>query len=276
MYSLRTTIPPNPPGCAVSQCLCHLGHGNASQPLSAALGQANGPLALRQGSSLTTDGHHVIPVSSGIERPCIIMDPPRPLVGQPQTKGHLICLMATFASSGGQYESFGKLLQRFVVPVEPNEQLLPDSDMYALKADPAWRHPRQWAIAFVIHTKQPLRPFTSRDGKSHRLSNTEYDRLVEHCETQRALWISDTRKDENLKQEMYEELVDWTPDDASMYSCHSSVSALSVNSFKSFYAQPCRGSIATLGTIFEDTTPAYPNLGPSDFPPLPSKVCEVY
>ncbi|KAG7442174.1 uncharacterized protein BT62DRAFT_1010708 [Guyanagaster necrorhizus] len=67
--------------------------------------------------------------------------------------------------------------------------LLPESDIYALKTDPAWHHPRQWAIALVIYTEQSVRLYTSRNGKSYRLSNVEYDRLMQHGFNQLALWL---------------------------------------------------------------------------------------
>lgn len=80
-------------------------------------------------------------------------------------KGHFICVMATFSSSEGQYERLGKLLQRFVIPIEPNEQLLLNSDMYALKIYPACHNPQQWAISIIIFMELPVRAYTSRDGK---------------------------------------------------------------------------------------------------------------
>ncbi len=60
------------------------------------------------------------------------MDPPRGYK-QPHGRGqgYFVCLMATFRSSKGAYGSFKQLLQRFVALVEPNEQLLPDPNMYA-------------------------------------------------------------------------------------------------------------------------------------------------
>ncbi|KAK0211041.1 hypothetical protein DFS33DRAFT_1484025 [Desarmillaria ectypa] len=251
-------------------------------PLCAALNGVPVPLETREGSSLTTRDGEVIPVSSGKERPCIIMDATSDLSSRRNPKkGYLICLMATFASSGGQYERLGKLLQRFVVPIKPNPQLPPDMDMDALKTEPAWCNPRQWAISFMIYTEQPMRPYTSRDGKSRRLSRAEYDRLAQHCFNQRALWERDTEENKYLKQEMYDELVDWKPDprDAeqrSIYSFRSNASAFSVNSMKSFCTQRSRcGSISTLKTIFETTTPTYPSFTLDDFPPLPSKVCTV-
>ncbi|KAK0211126.1 hypothetical protein DFS33DRAFT_1484095 [Desarmillaria ectypa] len=248
-------------------------------PLCEALNKVDGPLETRSGLSLTAKSGKVVPVSSGPKRrPCIIMAPPsnRVPVGS-RKQGYFICVMATFASSEGQYERLGKLLQRFVVPVEPNEQVLP-----AFKTDPAWRHPQQWAIVIVVYTEQPIKPYTSRDGQGRRLSTAEYDRLSRYCKCQWASWESDIKENNGLKQEVYEELVDWRPDlsDAdktSIYSCRSNASAFSVNSFKSFYTQHSRrGSIATLQTIFESATPTYPSFTLNDFPPLPSKVCAVH
>ncbi|SJL00793.1 uncharacterized protein ARMOST_04107 [Armillaria ostoyae] len=248
-------------------------------PICDVLKDSFGPFEGRTGASLTTQSGKVVPVSSGKERPCIIMDAPSHLSSRRNTKkGYFICLMATFASSGGQYERLGKLLQRFVVPIEPNAQLLPDSNMYALKTVPAWRHPWQWAISVVIYTTQPVKLYTPCDGKARRLSRAEYDRLAQHCSTQRLIWEHDTQKNRNLKQEMYDEVVDWKPDpsyadNASIYTCRSNASALSLNSIKSTRTQRRRGGLAT---IVEDPTPACPRFTPGDFPPLSSKVCKVY
>ncbi|KAK0463725.1 uncharacterized protein EV420DRAFT_1104777 [Desarmillaria tabescens] len=125
-------------------------------PLCEALNSVGAPLETRTGISLTTRSGKVVPVSSGPKRrPCIIMESPSDHVSMgPRKQGHSICLMATFGSSEGLYEELGQLLRRFVVPIEPNEQILPDSDMYALKTVPAWRHPLQWAISFVIYMEQ--------------------------------------------------------------------------------------------------------------------------
>ncbi|SJL00877.1 uncharacterized protein ARMOST_04191 [Armillaria ostoyae] len=213
------------------------------------------------------------------------MDPPRDykLPKGARSGGHYICLMATFASSHSDYGRFGSLLRRFVVPVEPNEQILPDSDMFALRTTPAWRNPKQWAIAFIIYTERPVKLFRARsDGQGRRLSNTEYDRLVQHCSSQRRLWQRDTLENLNLKQEMYEKLVNWQPDEdldadpdaadvVSAYSFQSTTSLLSVGSGKSFHRQSsCRGSVPTMPPILE-----HPNFTPNNFPPLPSRVCEV-
>lgn len=179
-------------------------------PLSQALTAAQGTIDAQEGRSLTFRGGQLAAVSYGDERPCIIMDPPpgHTLPHGGQKKGYFVCLMATFASSHGNYGSFGNLLRRFVVPVEPNEQLLPDSDMYALKTIPAWRNPKQWAIAFIIYTERPVKLFRARsNGQGRRLSNSEYDRFVQHCYNQRSLWQRDARENLNLKQEMYKELV---------------------------------------------------------------------
>ncbi len=59
----------------------------------------------RRGASLTTQSDKVVPISSGKERPCIVMDAPPHLSSRRNPKkGYFICLMATFESSGGQYE----------------------------------------------------------------------------------------------------------------------------------------------------------------------------
>ncbi|KAK0463716.1 uncharacterized protein EV420DRAFT_1638639 [Desarmillaria tabescens] len=253
-------------------------------PLSEALGQAQGPLALREGSSLTINNGRLTPVSSGKERPCIIMDPPAGFkhTDGRRRKGYFICVMATFACSGGDYRRLGNLLQRFVVPVEPNVQLLPDLEMDALKTNPAWRHPLQWAIAFVIYTEQPVRPFKSRsDGRGRRLPNTEYNRLAQHCYNQRKRWLRDTLENQDLRQKMFEELVDWKPDplfadNASLYSYLSDVFGLSIDTLKSLYPISRGGSVITLDTIFENTASTYPTFTLEDFPPLPLRVCEVY
>ncbi|PBK92940.1 hypothetical protein ARMGADRAFT_142645 [Armillaria gallica] len=200
------------------------------------------------------------------------MDPPSNYFVPVQNTGHFICLMATFKSSKGKYEELGGLLQRFVVPVEPNEQVLPDSGMYALTTDPAaWSHPWQWAISFLIYTERPVRLYTSsRDGQSRRLPRVEYDRLAQHCFNQRALWEHDALENEHLKQEMFDQLVKWKPgdpDNASTYTCRSNASRLSVNSLNS--RKPSRrDSNATLHTIVENTTPAYLKF-------MPPSVCEV-
>ncbi|KAK0441918.1 hypothetical protein EV421DRAFT_1952525 [Armillaria borealis] len=160
----------------------------------------------------------------------------------------------------GRLRFFWEGKTRFVVPIELNAQLLPDSNMYSLKTVPAWCHPWQWAISVVICTNQPVKLYTPCEGKVCRLSSAEYDRLAQHCFTQRVLGEHDTQKNKNLKQEMYDEVVDWKPDpsyadNASMYACRSSASALSVNSIKSTRPQRRRGSTATLHTIVEDATP---------------------
>ncbi|KAK0463754.1 uncharacterized protein EV420DRAFT_1638674 [Desarmillaria tabescens] len=256
---------------------------SAFTPLAEALDNAEGPLALREGCSLTIRDGSPAAVSSGKERPCIIMDPPAGYKSDKgRRKGHFICVMATFASSGGDYKRFGQLLQRFVVPVEPNAQVLPDSEINALKTNPAWLHPLQWVISYIIFTEQPVRLFRARsDGRSRQLSNTEYNRLSQYCLDQRALWQHDTEENENLRQEMYEELVDWKPDPldadkASLYSCLSNASGLSIDGSQSLYPASRRGSTLTLDTIFEGTASTYPTFTPEDFPPLPSRVCEVY
>ncbi|KAK0496985.1 hypothetical protein EDD18DRAFT_183143 [Armillaria luteobubalina] len=185
-------------------------HESVFTPLSEALSQADGAIDIREGRSLTFKRGKLAAVSSGEERPCIIMDPPAGYHSPrgAQNKGQFICLMATFASSHGNYGKFGKLLQRFVVPVEPNEQILPDSNMDALTTTPAWRNPWQWAIAFIIYTERPVKLYRARsDGQGRRLSNIEYDRLVQHCDNQRRLWLLDATENLNLKQEMYEKLV---------------------------------------------------------------------
>ncbi|KAK0484048.1 hypothetical protein IW261DRAFT_995943 [Armillaria novae-zelandiae] len=177
-------------------------------PICDVLQDAFGPLDPRTGASLTAQSGKVVPVSSGKERPCIIMDAPSHLSSRRNTKkGYFICLMATFAASGGQYERLGKLFQRFVVPIEPNAQLLPDSNMYALKTIPTWRHPWQWAISVIIYTTQPMKLYTPCNGKARRLSHAEYNRLAQHCATQRLLWESDTQRNRSLKEEMYDEVV---------------------------------------------------------------------
>ncbi|KAK0228930.1 hypothetical protein IW262DRAFT_1293610 [Armillaria fumosa] len=198
-------------------------------------------------------------------------------------KGHFVCLMVTFGSSEGQYKSFGGLLRRFFVPVEPNQWILFDSGTSALKTSPAWRNPRQWVIVFVIYTERPLKPYISlHDGKSRWLPSAEYKRLAQHCAPQQSSWDSDTIQNENLKQEMFDELVNWKPEEKkkdsdkdTLYTCRSIESAMSVNSFRSFYAQSTfRGSTPTLHPILEDVASTYPNLfTPRDFPPLPSKLC---
>ncbi|KAK0228916.1 hypothetical protein IW262DRAFT_1293596 [Armillaria fumosa] len=249
-------------------------------PICDVLKDAFGPLEPRIGASLTTQSGKVVPVSSGKERPCIIMDAPPHLSSRRNTKkGYFICLMATFAASGGQYERLGKLFQRFVVPIEPNAQLLPDSNVHALKTIPTWRHPWQWAISVVIYTTQPVRLYTPCDGKARRLPRVEYDRLAQHCSTLRLLWESDTQENRSLKQEMYDEVVDWKPDpsyadNASTYTCRSNASTLSLNSVRSTRTRRRRGSIATLHTIVEDVTPASPHFAPSNFAPLPSKLID--
>ncbi|KAK0239703.1 hypothetical protein EDD85DRAFT_459636 [Armillaria nabsnona] len=258
---------------------------SALTPLSVALTGACGNFTPRNGRTLKTTGHNrIMPISSGKERPCVIMDVPDHLAASVKyKKGHFVCLMATFGSSEGQYESFGGLLRRFVVPVEPNQWILFDSGTSALKTSPAWRHPRQWAIAFVIYTERPMKPYISlHDGQARWLPSAEYKRLAQHCATQRLSWNNDTHQNENLKQEMFDELVNWKPkkkfsDKDSLHTCYSVASALSVNSFQSFYAQSSfRGSTPTLHPILEDAASRYPNLTPRDFPPLPSKLCEVY
>ncbi|KAK0441971.1 hypothetical protein EV421DRAFT_1736580 [Armillaria borealis] len=253
-------------------------------PLSEALTDAKGTIDAREGCSLTFKGGQLAAVSSGEERPCIIMDPPPHLKSKgKRRKGYFVCLMATFASSHGDYGRFGRLLRRLVVPVEPNEQILPDSNMDALKTTPAWRNPWQWAISVIIYTERPVKLYRARsDGQGRRLSTAEYNRLVQHCFNQRTLWQRDARENLNLKQEMYEKLVDWKPDDidadpdatevVSTYSFRSTTSLLSVGSGKSFYRQgSCRGSVPAMPPILE-----HPNFTPNDFPPLPSGVCEVY
>ncbi len=261
-------------------------------PLCEALNSVGGPLETRSGLSLTAEDGVAVPVSTGPKRrPCIIMDPPSNYFVPVQNTGHFICLMATFKSSKGKYEELGGLLQRFVVPVEPNEQLLPDSGMHALTTDPAWSHPWQWAISFLIYTERPVRLYTSsRDGQSRRLPRAEYDRLAQHCFNQRALWERDALENEHLKQEMFDQLVvspsgfeltlscvstnrffkKWEPDDpdnASTYTCRFNASRLSVNSLNS--RKPSRrDSNATLHTIVEDATPAYPKC-------MPPSICEV-
>ncbi|KAK0228976.1 hypothetical protein IW262DRAFT_1490886 [Armillaria fumosa] len=268
-------------------------------PLSKALTVARGALATREGCALTFESGRLAAVSYGETRPCIIMDRPHDykLPKGATSGGHFICLMATFASSRSDYRRFGSLLRRFVVPVEPNEQLLPDSEMTALRTTPAWRNPKQWAIAFIIHTERPVKLYRARsDGQGRRLSSTEYDRLFQHCSNQRQLWKRDTIQNPNLKQEMYEKLVvsvmglvfrmlriaDWQPDEiienvpdaevASMYSFKSTTSIGSRRSFK--YGQgSCRGSVSTLPPILEHKPSRYPSFTPNDFPPL-SRLCE--
>ncbi|KAK0196689.1 hypothetical protein F5146DRAFT_1116159 [Armillaria mellea] len=251
-------------------------------PLSHALTAAQGPIVAQEGCSLTFKDNELAAVSYGNERPCIIMDPPDgyTLPSGTQKKGYFVCLMATFTSSRGRYDRLGNLLQRFVVPVEPNEQLLPDSDMYALKTTPPWRHPWQWAIAFIIYTERPLKLFRGRhDGQGRRLPYSEYDRLVQHCHDQRNLWQDDARKNPDLKQEMYKQLVDWKPDDPdamSIYSFRSTASLSSVRSRKSLnYGQgSCRGSVPALPPILEHKISAYPRFTLKNFPSLPSRVCD--
>lgn len=115
------------------------------KPLSIALTKAPGSFTSRNGRTLKATGHDkIMPVFSGKERPCIIMDVPDHCLGTARYKrGHFFCLMATFGSSEGQYESFGGLLRRFVVPVEPNQWILFDSGTSAFKTSPAWHHSRQ-------------------------------------------------------------------------------------------------------------------------------------
>ncbi len=201
----RKALPNHQPGqiCLVKE--------STFKPLCEALQLANGPLDIRKGTSLTVNpsSGRLDIVSSGIERPCIIMEPP-PGYQHPKghrRKGHFVCVMATFALSGGQYERFGRLLQHFVVPIEPNPQLLPDSEMYALKTYPPWRHPWQWTIGFILYTEQSVRPYTSLDGKSRRLSSGEYTRLEQRCSDQLRSWLSATEENENLRQDLYDELV---------------------------------------------------------------------
>lgn len=178
------------------------------RPLSEALTLDRAPLDLREGVSLTVNNGRLAPVSSGIVRPCIIMDPP-PGYKQPKGRGqgYFVCLMATFTSSHGDYGSFKQLLQRFVAPVEPNEQLLPDPNMYTFRTVPAWHHPQQWLICFVIFTRKPVTLYTTSNGEGRRLSDDEYDRLSQHCVEQRSRWQYDATENVHLRQEMYEELV---------------------------------------------------------------------
>ncbi|KAK0496992.1 hypothetical protein EDD18DRAFT_1331682 [Armillaria luteobubalina] len=247
-------------------------------PLSKALTAAYGALAPREDRALTFEKGRLAAVSYGDGRPCIIMDRPhgyKPPKGAP-SGGHFVCLMATFASSRGDYGQFGSLLRRFVVPVKPNEQLLPNSEMTALRTLPAWRNPKQWAIAFVIYTARPVKLYKSRDdGQGRRLSDTEYNRLVQHCSTQQNLWQDDTDENPKLKQEMYEELVIAEADPGaevkSMYSFQSATSVGSRRSFK-YRRSSCRGSVSTLPPIVEHKTSPYPRFTPKDFPPLPSKL----
>ncbi|KAK0196733.1 hypothetical protein F5146DRAFT_1116177 [Armillaria mellea] len=230
---------------------------SAFTPLSVAMTEACGNFIPRNGLRLKTFGHdRIMPVSSGKERPCIIMDVP----------GHL---KAAHYKTGHFYESFSGLLRRFVVPVEPNQWILFDSGTIALKTDPAWHNPLQW-------------PYISlHDGKSRRLPSAEYKRLVQHCAAQRRSWTDDTNHNETLKQETFDELVNWKPktkmrdsDKDTLYTCRSIESALSVNSIRSCYAQSTfRGSTSTLHPILEDAVSTYPKFTPSDFPPLPSKLC---
>ncbi|KAK0239717.1 hypothetical protein EDD85DRAFT_1021113 [Armillaria nabsnona] len=256
-------------------------------PLSAALNEASGPLVPQKGLSLTVDNNNsIVPVSHGILRPCIVMDAPsggsaRLRSSQRrtgQTKDHYICLMATFAASEGQYDSLeGELLQRLVVPMEPNEQLPPNSTMYPLQTDPAWHHPQQWVITYVIRTRQPLTPYTTRYGKEVQLTSAEYARLAAHCCDQKDAWKNDTATDEGLRQEMYDQLVNWKPelfsDKRSSYTCRSKASFSSLNSQTSWRApRSRRGSNATLQTIVESITSSYPEFKARDFPPLPSRV----
>ncbi|KAK0183658.1 hypothetical protein F5146DRAFT_1148819 [Armillaria mellea] len=257
---------------------------SAFTPLSVAMTEACGNFIPRNGLRLKTFGHdRIMPVSSGKERSCIIMDVPGHLKAAHSKTGHFVCLMATFdGSSEDQYESFSGLLRRFVVPVEPNQWILFDSGTIALKTDPAWHNPLQWVITFVMHTNRPMKPYISlHDGKSRRLPSAEYKRLVQHCAAQRRSWTDDTNHNETLKQEMFDELVNWKPktkmrdsDKDTLYTCRSIESALSVNSIRSCYAQSTfRRSTSTLHPILEDAVSTYPKFTPSDFPPLPSKLC---
>ncbi|KAK0484072.1 hypothetical protein IW261DRAFT_1592037 [Armillaria novae-zelandiae] len=256
-------------------------------PLSKALTVAHGALATREGCTLTSRGGRLAAVSHGEERPCIIMDRPhdwRKLPKGTPSGGHYICLMATFASSRGDYGRFGSLLRRFVVPVEPNEQPLPNSEMTALRTTPVWRNPKQWAIAFIIYTERPVKLYRARsDGQGRRLSSTEYDRLFQHCSNQRQLWKHDTKENPNLKQEMYEKLVNWQPDEiieddpgaevGSMYSFQSTTSFCSRRSFN-YGPGSSHGSVLTLPPILEHSPSPYPSFTPEDFPPLSSKLCQ--
>lgn len=129
----------------------------------------------------------------------------------------------------------------------------------------------------MIYTERPLKPYISlHDGKSRWLPSGEYKRLAQHCAAQQSLWDSDTIQNKNLKQEMFDELVEKKRDSDkdTLYTCRSIESALSVNSFRSFYAQSTfRGSTPTLHPILEDAASTYPKFAPGDFPPLPSKLC---
>ncbi|KAK0497010.1 hypothetical protein EDD18DRAFT_1352864 [Armillaria luteobubalina] len=252
------------------------------RPLSEALAMGSGPIDLREGISLTVKYGHPAPVSSGIVRPCIIMDCP-PNCNKPngRRQGYFICLMATFSSSKGDYRSLKQLLQRFVAPVEPNEQLLSNPNVQAFCTVPDWHHPQQWLISFVIHTTKPVMLYTTRNGEGRRLSDDEYNRLSQHCIEQRARWKHDTTENVHLRQEMYEELVNWVPKsrNSSVYTGASAASAMSVGSAKSeyYWQGPCMESVASLDPIPEHTASTYPTFTPDDFPPLRSPmVCAVH
>ncbi|KAK0484041.1 hypothetical protein IW261DRAFT_995878 [Armillaria novae-zelandiae] len=189
--------------------------------------------------------------------------------------------MATFSCSKGNFKSLKQLLQRFVAPVEPNEQLHPNPNMYAFRTVPDWHHPLQWLLCFFIYTTKPVMLYTTRNGEGRRLSDDEYNRLSEYCVDQRRQWENDVNENVHLKQEMYGELVDWVPDsdgNKSVYTVCSNISAFSVGSTKSeYYGKGLgQGSVISLAPIAEHTASTYPIFKPSDFPPLPSKVCAVH
>ncbi|KAK0474281.1 hypothetical protein IW261DRAFT_576551 [Armillaria novae-zelandiae] len=254
------------------------------RPLSEALAMGSGPIDLREGISLTVKRGRPAPVSSGKVRPCIIMDcPPGYNKSNGRRQGYFICLMATFSSSEGDYRDFKQLLQRFVAPVEPNEQLPSNPNIQVFRTVPDWHHPQQWLISFVIYTTKPVVLYTTKNGDGRRLSDDEYNRLSEYCVEQRRRWNRDTAGNVHLKQEMYEELVDWVPradsdGKESVYTVSSAVSAFSIGSTKSeYYGQGLhQGSVTTLAPIPEHTPSAYPMFTPSDFPPLTPRVCAVH
>ncbi|KAK0228933.1 hypothetical protein IW262DRAFT_1456144 [Armillaria fumosa] len=253
------------------------------RPLSEALAMGRGrALDLREGISLTVKNGRPVPVSSGIVRPCIIMDcPPNHKKANGVQKGYFVCLMATFTSSEGDYRSLKQLLQRFVVPVEPNEQLLPNSNLHAFRTVPDWHHPLQWLLCFVIFTTKPVMLYKTSNGEGRRLSDDEYNRLSQHCVDERKRWEDDTTQNVHLRQEMYEELVNWVPKSrySSVYTIASATSAMSIASTKSeYYGQgPCQESVASLAPIPEHTASTFPTFTPDDFPPLrPPMVCAVH
>ncbi|KAK0488580.1 hypothetical protein IW261DRAFT_358176 [Armillaria novae-zelandiae] len=134
--------------------------------------------------------------------------PPDRMKHNGSQKSYFLCLMATFTCSHGDYRSFKQLLQRFVAPVEPNEQLPPNPNMHAFRTVPDWHHPQQWLISFVIFMTKPVMPYTTRNGEGRRFSDNEYNRLSQHCVEQRRRWKHDTTGNVHLREEMYEAQTD--------------------------------------------------------------------